>query len=364
MVYGEATLADPFMSHPDRQTIDAEKVLVLDSSIFIKEIGLMSNNGSALKHYLCSSGTKLIVPQAAAEEYERHLTKMAKDKVAGIQSNLGWLKRFFREIDGWPAPADTVIEGRASDLATGNRHWAIFLEEAVEIRERAERRYSEERPPGHTKKATLGDCRIWEQCLELLLCHDVVFVSRDGDFLDRTGELLHPQLDKEAREIGSGRTLTFYSDMVPLLQNMRNTIAPISNDQIFDFIYDSTNLYSPTSEAIRNFLSNTECRPTKTGSIKQTMLTTEDHRIIEVRLEVKDKWESEDGTKSGLFELRGSCRYHLEKNSLDKLYSEDVGLQVTDPDGSVHGVNGGYRTWQSVVSFSTPPLRAEPTILH
>ena len=64
------------MSYADRRVIiEAQEVLVLDSSTFIKEIGLMSAKCSALKHYLYCRGMQFIVPQAAAEEYERCLAE-------------------------------------------------------------------------------------------------------------------------------------------------------------------------------------------------------------------------------------------------------------------------------------------------
>jgi len=237
------------MSYEDRKTIDAREVLVLDTCTFIKEIDLMSRQGSALKHYLCCSGMQFVVLEAAAKEYERHLIEIAKKKVENIQKELSWLAHFFNPIAGWPAPGDAVIEARAKMLATGYRHEAIFLEETKEIRALAEHRYLEERPPGHTKKATLGDCKIWEQCLDLLLSHNVVFISQDKDFQSRHGTL-HPQLDAEAKKIGARRSLRFYSDMTPLLGELKSEMSPIADDEIFHFIYESTsrNCRSPTQE--------------------------------------------------------------------------------------------------------------------
>ena len=369
------------MFHEDRKTIGAREVLVLDTCTFIKEVGLMSRQGSALKHYLYCRGTQFVVPQAATEEYERHLIEIAKKKVEKIQESLKWLAHFFNPVAGWSAPEDSVIKDRAKMLATGYRHKAIFLEETKEIRALAERRYLEERPPGHTNKATLGDCRIWEQCLELLRGHDVVFVSQDKDFQSRDGKL-HPQLDAEAKRIGAGRSLRFYSDMTPLLDEMKSEVGPIPDDAIFRFIYEGTskNRRSPTQgsllahansphdelshgentlpredgpippgshdsirEIIQELQSNSECRPTATGRVKQTRLATEDHHIIEVRLEVEDMWKSLDGMTSGRFELSGSCRYHLGEERLDNLWTNRVHLQITEPDGSVRPVKGGLR---------------------
>jgi len=74
--------------------------------------------------------------------------------------------------------------------------------------------------------------------------------------------------------------------------------------------------------------------------IKQTRLATEDRHIIEVRLEVENRWESLDRTTSGRFELSGSCRYHFGEKRLDNLWTDRVHLQITESDGSVRPVRG------------------------
>ncbi len=323
----------PSMSYTDRNPIEAQEVLVLDSSTFIKEIGLMSQKGSALKHYLYCRGTQFVVPQAAAEEYERHLAEHAEKKVKQIEEGLRWLARFCNGVEGWSAPGDTTIKACAKALATGKSLGAVFLEETDDTRAQAERRYHEERPPGHTKKATLGDCRIWEQCLELLSKHDVVLVSQDSDFQDRSGTSLHPLLRAEAEEAGAGRSLTFHSSMESLLQELKSEIPAIPDAEIFKFVY-------ATSETVQELQLKREYRPTATGTIKQTRLTTDDRRFIDVRLEVEDRWESPDGATSRCFKLSGSCRYHLGDKRFDNLH-ETWKLTRDEPDGSSY-VEGGF----------------------
>ena len=81
--------------------IKAKKVLVLDSSTFISEVGLMSEDATALKHYLFNQKTKLVVPQVVIEEYERNLKNRAEGKVQSVLDNLEWLSLFFGSINGW-----------------------------------------------------------------------------------------------------------------------------------------------------------------------------------------------------------------------------------------------------------------------
>ena len=129
-----AASEDEALPDADRKTVKAGEVLVLDSSTFIKEIGLMSEKGSALKHYLYCRGMQLVVPEAAAEEYERNLAKVAKEKIVRIHNELGWLAQFCGGVGGWRAPGDDVIEGRAKALAAADGLGAILLPESTDTR--------------------------------------------------------------------------------------------------------------------------------------------------------------------------------------------------------------------------------------
>ena len=166
----------------DRPTkVVADEVLVLDSSTFIKEVGLTKEGASALKHYLFHRGTQLVVPEVVAEECERKLATKAKGMKQNVEGNLAWLARFCGRVNGWTGPSNGDLEERAKAVANGHHLGAIVLPETDTLRARAKARNQDQRPPSH-KKSGLADCRIWEQCLELLKAHDVIFVSNDADF--------------------------------------------------------------------------------------------------------------------------------------------------------------------------------------
>ena len=165
--------------------------------------------------------------------------------------------------------------------------------------------------------------------------HEVVFVSADHDFCSRHGSKpLHPYLQDEAVRVGAGRTLTFYPDMGSLLCELKSEIAPIPDKEIFDFVYEEQ------KETVQELQSNSGCRPTATGAIVQTRLTTEACDIIEVRLKVEDRWEGQNGATPLRFEMSGSCRYNLGNKRLTDLRTDVIHLLVTEPDGSVRAVTG------------------------
>ena len=74
------------------------------------------------------------------------------------------------------------------------------------------------------------------------------------------------------KESGAGRSLTFHPDMESLLRELKSEIPTIPDVAIFEFVYEASR------ETIQELQSNSECRPTATGTIKQTRLATEGSR--------------------------------------------------------------------------------------
>ena len=333
------------------------EVLILDTNTFVEEIGLTSSSGSALKHYLYRRGMQLVVPEVVAEECERHLTQRAQGKRKRIEGELKWLGRFCGEVNGWLGPSDETIQERARALARAEHLGAVVVRETLGVRRRADLRHQAERPPSH-KRSARSDCRIWEQCLELLArCH-VVFVSRDADFRGhRHEDPLHPTLRAEADEVAEDRSLTFHRSMDSLLSELRSEIQPIPDTVIFAFIYESI------ATTIEELESNSGCHPKRVGKVKQTPLTTDRAEVIEVRLAIQDTWESADQTETMDFRLSGSCQYRLADGTLSDLTPRDVRLLTQLPDGSTRAVKGSYVSLSGHMYVGAPPIRPEPEVL-
>ena len=325
--------------HTDEiEELKSKEVLVLDTNTFVNEIGLTSERGSALKHYLFCRGMQLAVPEVVVEECQRHLTRLAKGKRENIQDNLEWLSRFFGQVNGWQGPDDGTIAERAKELSRAEHLGALVVPDSPEVRRRAKLRHQAEQPPSH-KGSELPDCRIWEQCLDLLARYHVVFVSRDGDFRGhRYQGRLHPTLRAEAQEVAGDRRLTFHRTMESLLLELKSEIQPLPNHMVVDFVYEST------ASVVEELESNSGCRPKGSGQVKQTLLTTDEPSVIEVRLVMTDVWENADKSKTMDFRLSGSCRYLLAEEKLSELTTSEVGLLSELPDGSVRAVKGSFIT--------------------
>ena len=335
----------------------AQEVLVFDSSTFIEEAGLTSKGASALKHYLYQRGTQLVVPQIVKKECERKLANRAIGKKEQVEESLVWLGRFCGRVNGWTPPSDETIEAQARALSTAGHLGAVVLPETDALRKRAKVREKTERPPSH-RRPSQKDCRIWEHCLELLAEHDVVFVAKDGDFRGQRECTLHPQLQEEVDLVGKGRSLTFHTSMASLLAELKSEIEPIPEETVFTFIYDAI------SAKVQELQSNSGCHPMAAGKVEQTLLTTDQAEVIEVRLDVEDTWVGAEGAEAMAFRLSGSCHYRLADNQLSDLKPSRVSLLTTQLDGSVRAIQGSYVSAGAIcISSGARPVEPEQVTL-
>ena len=253
--------------------------LVLDSSTFLKEVGLTSKRASALKHYLFIRGIGLVVLEVVAQECREKLSIRAKTMRDRAQEQIRMLANFMGSVGGWMAPSDEAIEQRATELSIGEHLHASVWPTSSESENRAKLRLRYERPPSHRNKK-LNDCIIWEHCLDILGNKDVIFVSEDLDFRGIGKDAIHPDLLREARSV-SNRDFTFFHDVESLLDEIKCKIDPVPTDDMFGFIYDEI-----TTDRLE-LEQSSDCIPNRTGVVKQTALATSQREIVEVRLDVE-----------------------------------------------------------------------------
>ena len=339
--------------------IKAKKVLVLDSSTFISEVGLMSEDATALKHYLFNQKTKLVVPQVVIEEYERNLKNRAEGKVQSVLDNLEWLSLFFGSVNGWTRPKDDEIKARVKVLASGEAFGADVLNESPALLQRAKERVNTELPPSH-RKDSLPDCRLWEQCLELLRKYDVIFVSEDQDFRGhKKPTQLHPKLKAEAEGVQGGGCLTFHGDMNSLLKVLqRDEIPRLDAKKVFPFIYKS--VANKVSEIQEIF----GCQPEMSGTVEQKFFSTSQYDVVEVRLTVESLWRNDENDDTYKFNLSGSCQYHLADNELCNLSISRIGLNKLLPNGNLEAVlNRTYADASPTYLGGVEPIKRGPVFL-
>lgn len=332
----------------------AKEVLVLDSNTFIREIGLTSDQASALKHYLYARGTQLAVPQVVVQECERHLQSRAAGKVESVRKSLEWLSHFLGRVGGWTPPEQEALLKKTEALSRGEAFQTVILQPTPELQQRAEVRDRLELPPGH-KKHSLNDCLIWEHCMDLLKDHDVILVS--GNTQDFCGhqrsDELHPQLRREAED--ACRRLTFYTGVPSLLSELSADIEPPTDQELLEFLYEEAAV-----EAVMKLKENSGCQPTFVGPVHHELFTTDQNKVVEVRVRLNDMWESNDGRTRLEFSYSGKCLYRLSDRKLCEPRNDVLRLTETLPGGTKRSIKGSYAYARLGTIYAGPaPIEAK-----
>ena len=325
--------------------------LVLDSSTFLKEVGLTSKRASALKHYLFVRSIGLVVLEVVAQECREKLAKKAKAMRDRAQEQMRMLANFMGSVSGWTAPSDEAIEQRAIELSIADHLRASVWPTSSESEKRAKARLRYERPPSHRNKK-LNDCVIWEHCLDILRNQDLIFVSEDLDFRNIGKDAIHPDLLREAKSV-SNLAFTFFHDIESLLDEIKCKIDPVPTDDMFRFIYDEITTDRLVLE------QRSDCIPDRIGVVKQTALATSQREIVEVRLDVEDTWANDDRSRICNFRLQGSCLLDLFDRRPFELTPSRVDLTTKDQDGKVRAVKGSFVAASGTLHGGAPPIVAD-----
>ena len=93
--------------------------LLLDSNIWIREVGLMSKRASTLRLYMQDRRKRLVVPEVVQTEAARHLAQRMREQARAGRKAHEQLVRMFGRLSEWRIPSDEEIAEQAERLARG-----------------------------------------------------------------------------------------------------------------------------------------------------------------------------------------------------------------------------------------------------
>ena len=329
---------------------DSTGLLLLDSNIWIKEVGLMSKRASTLRLYMKEHRKRLIVPEVVQVEATRRLAARLRAETAAARKAHERLVRMFGTLSEWQIPSDEEVAVHAERLAKGVDVPVDYIELQPDTALRGARRWIAQRPPAHHKRG-FADCLIWEEIMNLLDSHDLCFVTQDSDFYDNSvdSNTLHWSLEEEAE--ARAHSLHVERDLDPILNEFRREFT-IDTGVLLDFVNIRSAAITAAAELI-GFQAN--------GPPEMTykVFATENAQEVEVRFksvqpfaDSKERGWSTDGLR---IEARGI--YGTDTRRLEEVYMDREGLAYVDDGGNRKAVPGstvyGYGT---AVYVGTKPI--------
>ena len=311
--------------------------LLLDSNIWIKEVGLMSQRSSTLRLYMREHRKRLVVPEVVQAEAARHLAWRMRSEAAAARNAHERLVRILGTLSEWQIPSDEEITAHADRLARGKDVPAEYVALQPDTALRGARRCIAQRAPAHRKRAFV-DCLIWEEVMNLLDSHDLCFVTNDGDFFDDNAR--SHKLRRSLEEEAAARTyaLRVERDLGPILDEFRREYT-IDTQILLDFVNSRGAALTQAAESL-GFAA--EGPPT----VSYKAFATESAGEVEVRFtsvqpfgDTTERGWSTDGLRieaRGLYKTRTGT---LEEVSMDLerlTYVDDGGNRRAVPGSTIY----------------------------
>lgn len=166
-----------------KHSVSGSRVL-LDSNVWVREVGLMSKQASTLRLYMDKYDIRLSLPEVIQAETEQNLiAKKMRDDVQKARHAHASLLRLFGTLPEWRIPSDDAVAERASRLSQGVDLPVEYLELQPDTALRAARRCIHQRPPAdHRLDRAYKVGLIWEEILNILGVHDLHLVTNDHGF--------------------------------------------------------------------------------------------------------------------------------------------------------------------------------------
>jgi hypothetical protein len=301
--------------------------VVLDSNVWISELGLNSGLGAATRFFIRQQSARLAVPEVVLQETEAHLREELTTYIGTIQKNYSKLLSVFGKLKEVVLPTaedvELVIAGLFEDLGVPFQVIPFTLESA----QASYQKILLKQPPSH-KSQQFKDGVIWADCLVLLEQADVHLVTKDRAFYKNmeAKQGLAPELNAEVAQ--KKHSLHIYSELSDLLESIRVDVEIDQTNLLDTFMAEHREsverMLGRFGFAIHN-VSSFSARPFATGSPKALH--------IEFDYEIECEPTIDDGRRDGVLHLSGDVSYDSTARQFSNLRNFGERFSCISADG-------------------------------
>lgn len=303
-------------------------IVVLDSNIWISQLGLNSPVGTAVRFFIKKRKAQLALPEVIRLETENNLRDRLNGHISKIRDNYSALLTAFGQLKEIVLPDESAVDNKVAE---------VFSSTGLEIRDvpfstdsarDSFVRTVRELPPCD-RSQEFKDGMIWADCLKLLKEDDVILVTADKAFFqDRDySKGLNKVLDEEAR--GAKHPLRLLPSIEKLLDDIKVEVT--LDEQLLVSSYLEQN-----GETVQQILGKNGFEAQRGAGVEMKLFATENPSKMFLSFVIK--FECKDVTKEGRFggilSVRGDGFYNSDSHSLEQLKSFEEELKFKLEDGS------------------------------
>jgi predicted nucleic acid-binding protein len=207
-------------------------IVVFDSNIWLKELGLRSGAGAAARFFLNDHGARLAVPEVVRLEVAHNLRTRLADHIESIRKDYGQLLTAFGTLRELVLPTDAEVQAKVEEVFASVDVAKLEVPFTLESARSSFLKTIEKRPPSD-KTQEFKDGVLWSDCLGMLASDSVDLVTSDKAFYqDRQYEKgLAQNLQAEASHLPN--KLRILPTLNSILESLRTPVT-LNEDALAD----------------------------------------------------------------------------------------------------------------------------------
>jgi hypothetical protein len=287
--------------------------VVLDTNVWITEMGLNSGRGAAVRFFINQQSATLAISQVIRQETEIHLRNDLKSFIEAISKNHSKLLSVFGKLKEVVLPSDNEVETVVNSVFSNLGVPVIEIPFSLESAQLSYEKILKKDPPSQ-KSQQFKDGVIWCDCLKLLDTNDVHLVTKDRAFYKNLDvkQGLAPELAAEAHEKPYG--LHIYPELSELLESISVEVDVNRDNLLAAFLKEN-------QESVVRMLKRFSFTFGEISSFKVQLFATGTPTALHLEFEYEircDPLES-DGRSNAALILKGDADYDPQTNCFSNL---------------------------------------------
>lgn len=301
-------------------------IVVLDSNIWISQLGLNSPVGTAVRFFIKKRKAQLALPEVIRLETENNLRDRLNGHISKIRENYSALLTAFGQLKEIVLPDERAVDKKVAEVFAGTGLAILDIPFSVDAARDSFIRTVRKLPPSD-RSQQFRDGLIWADCLTLLKQDDVFLVTEDTDFYqdhDNT-KGLSKVLAEEIEH--AEHTLKLLSSLGKLLEDIRVDVSLDENLLVTTFLEQN-------KESVEQILSKNGFEALGRPKVEGKVFATENPSMMYVSFAITYECRdiTEEGRFGGSLRVQGDGFYNNEAGSFEQLksYGEDLTFKLKD----------------------------------
>jgi hypothetical protein len=303
-------------------------IIVLDSNVWISQLGLNSAVGSAVRFFIKERKARVVLPEVIRLETELRLRDVLNNHISAIIKSYAALLAIFGHLKEIILPNKNEVENKVKEVFANTGLEVTDIPFSLESARKSLTRIISKSPPIGASQQ-FKDGVIWADCEELLEEDDVYFVTEDKVFFqDRDySKKLNNDLAEEIKQ--AKHSMKLICSLDKLLKDIRVEV-PMDEQRL------ANSFYAQNKDNIEPLLSRNGFEIEGSPKVERELFATEQagKLYIAFTIEYQCKDIAGEGRIGGLLVIRGDGFYNSETRSFEQMQRLGEELSFILEDGT------------------------------